>query len=1022
MNIDKYFKHNNLNVNLKNDVISKIIKNVLKEVTIDPEYKEKEKEIIKIPFSPKIKKTIKNIYLKDDVSGDKENIKEETLSICNHYLKWNQLGKISRKNDEVLNQAIFDFVKQYVRVNERGDYVCKSCGEMLNLKKYVYEGTYVKELDTFLTTNLSVSQNLHEIPKYSKYTRSIRNIEKNIEKICYTINLSYYLGNTPIIKLRRKMVIKDVIDLILIHSKYLKENNKNRLEEVSKNYNIHKDLTNLFFFELKDDIFLTSSTDTDYYKIIKFNNVIAYIILIIISDINVGQILTLKDDKNCNYYLFDKIGRNIFENIFIRIDENVKMPMKNIPLLSYVIFYFSCVLTNSYIWLWNSEKKNEKYNIQKIIIHTLVDLINSIIEANMKKDKDFLYEIIVNRLLHKIKSVYSDKNIISLLKKDSESKIRIDNETKKVGYIIKKEKILQLPENFVNENVDKNYYQTDFCLSNKFKVNTREYTEVDNKLNLTTNCDDGNFHKWEYNNGDLICKLCNKKYSEVVKFKDNYSTEILDKIQYKHLKKLANTYCLSGDVHDIEITTGKCNKCNIIVDEKKYTNNELLKLQKNLKEKNNDRILQKLKEKKILKQKQDKLENQKKKIISKLNKRYSKYTNDKLINYIDDFIDINKNILGNTIKINNQIIYLSSTIYEINNDYLGNPIKNTIKILSSDNKIMVDNDNSYFKKSVLYYHDKLNNVFVYYDNFTKNYLGYSKDNKDFKTYKSDSFITVKYSIRDMLINLGLKNKFVNLFHLNKEFNSIKFDVNNINKNETTEQLLRDRISNLNFIINKSKTIIEKIKYNIKTNNEINEETKLINDLNKALRNFKTTNKENKKGIFKNINILTNNNDIEELPDNIKLNFNKNYFDSHILNELNNFDNKLIFYYLHNLKRLLDYNQESMIKTNISLMIMRIIIYCFNQYYIPLENTTIRKFDYILVSDTYIDDSMIASGYYQDLINTNEIDDKEKEEIKNKDTDIQEELNALDIDDYDDDDLHEDFDTNEDVVENLMNND
>jgi len=104
------------------------------------------------------------------------------------------------------------------------------------------------------------------------------------------------------------------------------------------------------------------------------------------------------------------------------------------------------------------------------------------------------------------------------------------------------------------------------------------------------------------------------------------------------------------------------------------------------------------------------------------------------------------------------------------------------------------------------------------------------------------------------------------------------------------------------------------------------------------------------------------------------------------------------------------------------MIMRIIIYCFNQYYIPLENTTIRKFDYILVSDTYIDDSMIASGYYQDLINTNEIDDKEKEEIKNKDTDIQEELNALDIDDYDDDDLHEDFDTNEDVVENLMNND
>ena len=156
------------------------------------------------------------------------------------------------------------------------------------------------------------------------------------------------------------MVIKDVIDLILIHTKTLKENSKNRIEEASKNYNIHKDLTNLFFFELKDDIFLTSSTDTDYYKIIKFNNIIAYILLIIISDINVGQILALKDDKSCNFYLYDRIGKNLFENLFIRIDEKVKISINNIPLLGYILFYFSCMLTNNYIWLWNSEKKNRK--------------------------------------------------------------------------------------------------------------------------------------------------------------------------------------------------------------------------------------------------------------------------------------------------------------------------------------------------------------------------------------------------------------------------------------------------------------------------------------------------------------------------------------------------------------------------------------------------------------------------------------------------------------------------------------
>ena len=88
-----------------------------------------------------------------------------------HYIKWIQLGKISRKNDEILNQAIFDFVKQYVKTNEKGEYICRSCSELLDLKKYVYEGTYVAELDTFLTTNLAVSSKLESLPKYEKYTR-----------------------------------------------------------------------------------------------------------------------------------------------------------------------------------------------------------------------------------------------------------------------------------------------------------------------------------------------------------------------------------------------------------------------------------------------------------------------------------------------------------------------------------------------------------------------------------------------------------------------------------------------------------------------------------------------------------------------------------------------------------------------------------------------------------------------------------------------------------------------------------
>ena len=73
--------------------------------------------------------------------------------------------------------------------------------------------------------------------------------------------------------------------------------------------------------------------------------------------------------------------------------------MTKIPLLCYAIFHFSCIFTNNRIWLWNENKEETSkvktftnINIQKTIIHTLVDLINTVIEANFEKDKNFLYE------------------------------------------------------------------------------------------------------------------------------------------------------------------------------------------------------------------------------------------------------------------------------------------------------------------------------------------------------------------------------------------------------------------------------------------------------------------------------------------------------------------------------------------------------------------------------------------------------------------------------------------------------
>jgi len=89
------------------------------------------------------------------------------------------------------------------------------------------------------------------------------------------------------------------------------------------------------------------------------------------------------------------------------------------------------------------------------------------------------------------------------------------------------------------------------------------------------------------------------------------------------------------------------------------------------------------------------------------------------------------------------------------------------------------------------------------------------------------------------------------------------------------------------------------------------------------------------------------------------------------------------------------------------MLIHIIQYCYEMYHIPLENSQIRKFDSLLSLDApYIDESLRIVGYYQELVNVKEIDDVADKE---KEYDVKEEQDALDIDEYDENDLYEDHD-------------
>jgi len=1022
-NIFKGYKKNyfdfDLTPALKNELTEYVLINKVLEMKVVPDEIDsvipgQSDVLIKLPVLTIIKEH-KNIIILNETEIDvKLELSKKSIPICQHYIKWTNINTGSKKTDEY-NQKVFDFVKQYVTTDDKGGYICKSCNENLKIQKF--EATYSEELDSFLITSISVTQNLEDIPKYAKYMKVIRNINKNIEKMGYSMDVLSFMGNSPTSKVKRKMIIKDIIDLVLIHTEWLKKQPKNRIEQYNKKYGIGQDLTNLFFFELKDDIFLTSSTDIDKYKIIKYNNIMAYLICVMLTELNSGQLLNLKEDKKINYFFFEKIGNILFSNLFLRINQKEKIPILKLPLFSFIIYYLSGIMVTNRIWLYNDITTNPKdkqiflINVQKTIIHTVVDLLNTLIEANLEIDteqqKHFMYEIINTRINTKIKYIYNDNKLLKRIEEKSLNNIKFDKTTNKIMILTKKINFIELNIEFNNI---KKYKEP--CILKTLILNKNKNKNDNNIIDYLTNCGDGKFHKWVYKNNDLICASCNTSYnkilsntsSESISSSENTTNEYLDKLKKINIIKLSKKYCISGDFHILN-SSGVCGKCKININTFKPTTKELESLEKNIEIKSNELSLKQLNKTKEYNESQNKINNKVKEIINIFNKDYKEILNLKLENYVNTFINKLIKILGIKINVNGKTIHLKETTYIIDHDYLGNFIKKPIIILSSHNKINFSNNHASFNKDVIYYKDDYNKVYVYYDAITMQYLGYSEDKKNINKNKNNPYIQIELSIKDSIIYLGHENQYYNIFHADKSFQD---NLPKVLGKTPILNIIRTRINDLKQIIIRSITMINNIRNSghVSSNYNIGEK-EIVNEFTKKLKKFNVS--DGKNTIFNNFkNILANIHVNNNIPENFNINLNKNYIDVNIINSLCNSDIKLIFYLIENFNKLLDFNTQPAIESEIAHLLVKIIKFSFNIYYRPYFNYNVRKFDFLLLNETpYIDENLKAVGHYQELLTQNEINDPAKKEL---DYSKQEALDSIDIDDYDtgDGDTDEDY--------------
>ena len=991
-------------------------------------------EVIPLPSYPGPKKN--NIQkIKVDLSGINEfgmlEEKEIPEGVCQHNISWDKISSIQKKNPKLYTDELYGFIQQYVIENVDQEYICKSCGHQLNIKKYITDGVFDDDTQKFVTFAMPMEVPLEDIPEYEKFKVSIRSIDKFIEKIASVSNIPHLMRSSNNVKWKRKGVVKDTIDLLIANNAWLKPIYKDRSESSSKKYGINKDLTNLFVFELENSIFVFSSKDKDYYKQIKQNNIIAYIVYLVTLEINDSHVPYLGGDRKgmCNFAVFDKIFHHLFDGLKIIVNSKGDLkPITNYKILCYLLYIIGCSSIKYNMWFYEQEDPNKKkkpeiqIQIQKIFIHTVIDIINSVLEHSSNQSSGNLYEMLSVKTFKKLESTFKNEELYKRLKNDEKSSIVGE----KKDFILTKKKLSQLSGKFSPMEFDEPIRR--ICKLPRMMISKKKWPDrMYYSINNITNCIDGQFHDYGPKNGHLVCRICGKSAADVIE--DEKESKIAsNNFKFVRLRNLAAKFCLDdGTPHQFSINDkglSICLKCKN--DEKHvYSEKELEKLDtalENEKKKQTEILSKRIV---VVKEEINKEISYTEKVIEHFSKSYLENTKKGHLSFINELIDELQSIIGMDATIGeNEKIHLTENSYIINHDHLGYALDKSVLLTDSNNKIIYKQDHPFFKTNVIYYTSYKNGkIDIFYDATTKILLGYKEESKNFvMDKKQDKKLIIKYSVLNKLKMMGHKSQFIDLDPYFNEIILGREHIESFDKeimiHTVFSNLIRERILNLKKVISEFQKIFFKIINNSNqqqndehnTNNNYytydNHSTRVNNFIEKQKKKIGNINIFDSKGnhmIFKHWKGIIRGiypEEIKEMKNDIE-NIKTTTFDE--INKIDTNGNMILYFITSELTKLLKYNNNKSNNLAIAEFIIEFINNSFDLFNNEkfIENYDVKRFGYILSSVTYIQELTENNGLeevqgiydeHQDL--EQEISQEERENL----TDLEEEQDALDMED------------------------
>ena len=631
--------------------------------------------------------------------------------LCQHEIDWQNLLKY-RKNLQRFNELLTSFTEKYVIETYDLFFVCRVCGESLPIKQYLLDGSFDRSTQKFVPAYTPSEIPLEDLPEYQKYRLIIRFLDAFVTRISLVTGTNMLTGQNPQIVQRRKLFVKNVVDLFVRHN----ELDLQMSPEFYTTYGIDKDLDVLFRFEI-DDTLLDISVKGDEKKAalnrLKVNNMLLYFVIIFMTELNGIQIVLMNYDKIANVFTYQKYAHKLLGKLSVRksLGDPQGVALLDYPVLAYLIFVFSYFLVNKYrIWFYPKG--------QKIFIHSILSLINSIILSASQHPKEYVYELTVGKFYGALNNVFNNRDIISRLEKTHQKyqgKVPITQKTLRARQTVGTSgiwtflSILKVP-------------------SVSYDLRNQRFYQISPGFTSLTNCPDGSFRRWHLEDKRLVsCESLDQNH------------DYFGKHYYYVLAKLAERRCPSGELHDFEGDV--CRRCGKKMGQK-YSREELDELVQNLEKRQLNLLQERYKKWKI--------------VPSSPPNILGTLQNESQIR----FFNILEEILGPSILLSWEKIPVNvqKNIYVIEYGTNGSPLEKPIIIQENSQKIRLQKSDAHFGRDVYVYQDE-SQTEVFYDAVTLRLLAYRERYRDYYADLPASYLRIVPSIREQYWMMGFRSRY-----------------------------------------------------------------------------------------------------------------------------------------------------------------------------------------------------------------------------------------------------------------------